>query len=422
MKFVKDDSQSHSLGISMDGKVDLRAADHRTPWRYVMVGESPGQLLENNYFLLNLSDPVQIADPSWIRPGKVIREVTLTTDGGLACVDFASRLGLQFVEFDAGWYGPENDPNSDATTITVDPRRSAGPLDLHRVIEYASSKDIGIILYVNHLALEKQLDTLLPLYRSWGVKGLKFGFVNVGEQNWTAWMHEAVRKAAQFQLMVDVHDEYRPTGYSRTYPNLMTQEGIRGDEESPSVEYTLNTLFTRMIAGAGDYTNCYFAPRVTEKMGGEAGQMAKSIMLYSPWQFLFWYDRPDSSPHKEGGAGSSQGIIRETEALEFYRHLPTTWDATKVFDGEIGTYATIARKSGNDWFVGSLAANEGRLLRLPLTFLDKDRPYEATLYYQDADSRVQRKVLIEKFKVNHKSVIEQELLAESGVAIVLRSK
>src|SRR5690606_3411035 len=117
-------------------------------------------------------------------------------------------------------------------------------------------------------------------YKSWGIKGLKYGFVNVGSQEWTSWLHEAIRKAAKYQLMVDVHDEYRPTGYSRTYPNLMTQEGIRGDEESPSIEQSLTTLFTRMIAGAGDNTNCYLAPRVMKKMGGKAAQMAKTIMIY----------------------------------------------------------------------------------------------------------------------------------------------
>ena len=92
---------------------------------------------------------------------------------------------------------------------------------------YANERDTGIILYVNRKALERQLDQILPLYQKWGVKGVKYGFVRVGSQRWTAWLHEAVRKAAAHHLMMDVHDEYRPTGYSHTYPNFMTQEGIR---------------------------------------------------------------------------------------------------------------------------------------------------------------------------------------------------
>ncbi|MBN1985084.1 MAG: glycoside hydrolase family 97 catalytic domain-containing protein, partial [Prolixibacteraceae bacterium] len=282
---------------------------YTTPWRTIMIGGSPGELLENNYFLQNLNDPCAIEDVSWIKPGKVIREVTLTTRGGMACVDFAVENGLQYVEFDAGWYGPEGDENSDATTITVDPARSPGPLDLHKVIQYAESKGIGIIVYVNRRALEKQIDTILPLYKSWGIKGVKYGFVQVGSQQWTTWLHEAVKKAADNQLMVDIHDEYRPTGFSRTYPNLMTQEGIRGDEESPTNVHTLVTLFTRMLAGAGDNTICYYAPRVTETMSGHVSQLAKAVMMYSPWQFLYWYDRPPNSSDVIGGVPGAKGFI-----------------------------------------------------------------------------------------------------------------
>lgn len=393
---------------------------YTTPWRTIMIGRSPGELLENNYFLENLNDSCVLEDVSWIKPGKVIREVTLTTQGGLACVDFAVENGLQYVEFDAGWYGPEGDETSDATTITVDPARSSGPLDLHRVIEYAESKGIGVIVYVNRRALEKQIDEILPLYKSWGIKGLKYGFVQVGSQEWTTWLHEAVKKAAENQLMVDIHDEYRPTGFSRTYPNLMTQEGIRGDEESPSNEHTLITLFTRMLAGAGDNTICYFAPRVTEKMGGHVSQLAKAVMLYSPWQFLYWYDRPQGSPGRTGGAGSSEGYIQDVPELEFFKNMPTVWDETKVIEGKIGEYATIARKSGSDWFLGSLTGNTGKTVQINLDFLDEQSDYEAVIYSHDSDSESSTNVKIEKRKVNAGSVLNFEIAGNSGLAVHFR--
>jgi alpha-glucosidase len=232
MRLSPDPRQAHSLVSSLASEV--RAAGLlTTPWRVIMLGRTPGQLLEQNYLIMNLNEPCAMEDTSWIRPGKVIREVTLTTTGGMACVDFAAEHNLQYVEFDAGWYGHEYSDQSDARTISVDPKRSKGPLDLHAVIEYAKQRDIGIIVYVNRRALERQLDEILPLYEKWGIKGVKYGFVQVGPQKWTAWLHEAVRKAADHHLMVDVHDEYRPTGYSRTYPNLMTQEGIAGDETAP---------------------------------------------------------------------------------------------------------------------------------------------------------------------------------------------
>lgn len=418
MKLLKGE-RDNSLVASLHDAPAVKLP-YTTPWRTIMIGRSPGELLVNNYFYENLNDPCALEDVSWIKPGKVIREVTLTTQGGLACVDFAAENGLQYVEFDAGWYGPEGDESSDATTITVDPARSSGPLDLHRVIEYAKSKNIGIIVYVNRRALEKQLHEILPLYKSWGIKGVKYGFVQVGSQEWTTWLHEAVKKAAENQLMVDIHDEYRPTGFSRTWPNLMTQEGIRGDEESPSNEHTLITLFTRMLAGAGDNTICYFAPRVTEKMGGHVSQLAKAVMLYSPWQFLYWYDRPQGSPGRTGGAGSSEGYIQNHPELEFFKAMPTVWDETKVLEGKIGEYATIARKSGSDWFLGSLTGKNGKTVRLNLDFLDEQSDYEAVIYSHDSGSESSTNVKIEKREVNADSVLEFVVAENSGLAVHFR--
>lgn len=417
VKFMADPQRPHTLIAQLSGEVDPDHAGYISPWRYVMVADSPGKLLENNYFILNLNEPCRIQDVSWIKPGKVIREVSLTTQGGLACVDFAAKHGVEYVEFDAGWYGPENNPLSDATAVNVDPQRSPGPLDLHKIIGYANEKNVGIILYVNHHALERQLDTILPLYRSWGIRGVKYGFVNVGSQQWTSWLHEAVRKAADNRLMVDIHDEYRPTGYSRTYPNLMTQEGIRGDEESPSTEHTLNTLFTRMIAGAGDNTNCYFAPRVPATMGGKAAQLAKAILLYSPWQFLFWYDRPDGSPVKKGGAGGNESVIKEVPELGFYKALPTVWDETRVLEGAIGQFATIARKKGDTWFVGSLTGSQEREVKIPLEFLQKKSDYEAVLYGQNQENLQKNEVTVKRLTVNSSSVVSERLLPNTGWAI-----
>lgn len=431
MKFEKDFSTPNKLKASLEiasadsdrkGTVSVPGNEYKTPWRYIMAGATPAEILQNNFLLLNLNEPNSLSNTSFIKPGKVIREVTLTTTGGIACVDFAAKHNLQFVEFDAGWYGNEYDDASDATTVTVDPKRSPGPLDLRHVINYAKGKGIGIILYINRRALEKQLDEVLPLLKSWGVAGVKYGFVNVGPQEWTSWLHDAIRKAAKYELMVDVHDEYRPTGYSRTYPNLMTQEGIRGDEESPSVEHSLNTLFTRMIAGAGDNTNCFLAARVTEKMGGKSGQMAKAILLYSPWQFVFWYDRPEGSPVKKGGAGAAESVIHESPELAFFDALPTVWDDTKVMEGRVGGFATIARKNGDNWFVGSLTSNRARKVELPLSFLDENAKYEAKVFFQNSTDLKENKVSIETLYVSSKIVLSRDLAENSGFAIILTKK
>ena len=415
MRLSPDRSRPHTLVSSLAGEV-RGVTPFTTPWRVLLLGRTLGELLERNDLFLNLNEPCAIADTSWIKPGKVIREVTLTTDGGKACVDFAVEHNLQYVEFDAGWYGHEYSDESDATTISVDPKRSKGPLDLHEVINYANQRGIGILLYVNRRALERQIDQILPLYEKWGIKGVKYGFVQVGSQQWTAWLHEAVRKAAQYHLMVDIHDEYRPTGYSRTYPNLMTQEGVAGDETKPSNSLTLTILFTRMLAGAADNTICYYDRRVDDN-ASHAYQLAKSVCLYSPWQFLYWYDRPSHSPRRAGGAGGSHNVIGDEPELEFFNHVPTVWDDTKVIHGQIGEYAVLARRSGENWFIGCMNADDPHTFDIPLDFVDRDRPYVAHIYSDDPAVLTRTHVKITRYIVDSSSILNVELPSRGGQAV-----
>jgi alpha-glucosidase len=157
-KFKLSDEKPYTLLTSMYGIVEDIAPYH-TPWRIVMCASRPGDILANNDLLLNLNPDCKIADTSWIKPGKVMREVTLTTEGGKALVDFAVKRRLQYIHFDAGWYGFEYDKSSDATTVTLDPRRNEqiDALNLQEVISYAKSKGIGVILYVNQRALQNSM-------------------------------------------------------------------------------------------------------------------------------------------------------------------------------------------------------------------------------------------------------------------------
>jgi alpha-glucosidase len=201
----------------------------------------------------------------------------------------------------------------------------------------------------------------------------------------------------------------------------MTQEGIRGDEESPPNDMVINTIFTKMIAGAGDHTNCYFAPRVTEKMGSHVPQMAKTICVYSPWQFLFWYDRPAGSPSRKGGAGNSQGTILDIPDLDFYAQVPTVWDDTKVLGGYPGKFAIIARKTGNDWFVGAISGSEEKEIEISYDFLDENRSYEATIYFHDENSSSFTKVGIRKQMLKADDKTLHHLLKQNGLAIHLKA-
>jgi alpha-glucosidase len=384
-----------------------------------MVAEHAGELLANNDLLLNLNPPCEIKNTSWIKPGKIIREMTLSMKGSKELIDFAVKRHLQYIHFDAGWYGYEYVTSSDATKVNVDPRRNPNSdLDLQEVIRYANKKGIGVFLYVNQRALYKQLDEILPLFQKWGVKGIKFGFVEVGSHKWTTWLHDAVKKCAKYNLMVDIHDEYRPTGFSRTYPNLLTQEGVRGNEEMPDATNSTILPFTRFIAGPADHTICYYhrpelKPRLKETQNARVmkttsgHQLALAVVFYSPLQFLYWYDKPEDSQNEP--------------ELEFFDKVPTVWDDTKVVDGEIAKHITIARRKGDDWFVGTVTNTEKRDLKIPLNFLTPGKKYEASIYYDDPDSKIRTKVSIKRIKVDASTVLDTKLIASGGQAIWIKS-
>lgn len=421
-KFNLSKEKKNTVASIMYGPVE-DVAPYHTPWRVIMCADKPGQILEHNDILLNLNPPCRIKDTSWIKPGKVMREVTLTTEGAKALVDFAVKRHLQYIHFDAGWYGFEYDKASDATTVTLDPRRNPNPnaLNLQEAIGYAKKHGIGVILYVNQRALQQQLDVILPLYKSWGVAGIKFGFVQVGSQVWTKWMHEAVAKCAEYGLMVDIHDEYRPTGFSRTYPNLMTQEGIRGNEEFPDATHNVTLPFTRFVAGAADYTICYYrqdfgrlntdadaygVPRSKSIQTTPAHQLALAAIYYSPLQYMYWYDKPADS--------------QDEPELKFFDDVYTTWDDTKVLQGEVGQFISVARRKGEEWFIGSITNNDARSLQVDLNFLPAGQDYIAEVY-SDGDKSIptRTKVRVSTFRVNNKSVLNFRLKASGGSAIRL---
>ena len=371
----------------------------RMPWRALMVADSAGGLVERNYLVQNLNAPCAIADTSWIKPGTVMRETTLSTTGALRLVDYAAAHNIRYILFDAGWYGHEYEDSADATKVDVDPKRNPnkGPLDLQEVIKAGNAKGVGVILYVNRRALERQLDTLLPLYASWGVKGVKYGFVNVGPQEWTTWVTDAVRKAAEHRLMVDIHDEYRPMGLERTWPNLVTAEGIGGNEEFPTPVHNATVPFTRFLSGPADYTFCLMDKRLKVT---RAHQLALSILYFSPWQVIYWYDRPDT--------------VRGGDELRLWDTLPTTWDELRVVVGTPGEQVALARRNGTDWWLGGISPAGGSL-RLPLNFLGTGA-WTATLH-QDGDPANPHAVAITTRTVDASTVLDLPVVANGGVAI-----
>jgi alpha-glucosidase len=417
-KFSLDANKTNTVKCAMYEGVDL-FTPFATPWRVIMVAEKPGQLVENNFILLNLNPPCKITNTDWIKPGKIMRETTLSAKGSKELIDFAVKHHIKYIHFDAGWYGYEYVVGSDATKVSVDPRRNRNSdLNLQVVIRYAKEKGIGVFLYVNQRALANQLDDILPLYQKWGVAGIKFGFVEVGSHRWTTWLHEAVKKCAKYNLMVDIHDEYRPTGFSRTYPNLLTQEGIRGNEEMPPATNSTVQPFTRFLAGPADHTICYYHQRGlkpgqnipdTRYINTTSGhQLGLAVVFYSPLQFLYWYDKPSD--------------VQDEPELEFFDQVPVVWDDTKVLVGKIGEYISVARRSGKEWFVGSVTNTDARTLKLSLDFLPAGKKFEASIYSDDETIKTPTKVGIKRMTVNSKTILDVDLKASGGQAIHIVAK
>lgn len=348
----------NELKMAMFDSADIITA-YDMPWRFIMVGEKAIDLINNKQLVLNLNAPCQIADTSWIKPGKAFRVCRLDMKTCLAGVDFCVDRGLQYIELDAGWYGPEMKMSSSALKVL-----ESRDIDMPKLCAYAKSKGVGVWVYVNQRALYQELDQILPLYEKWGISGIKFGFVQIGSQEWTTWLHQAVRKCADHHIMVDIHDEYRPTGWSRTYPNLMTQEGIGGNEEMPDAEHNTILPFTRFLCGPADYTPCYFNGRVKNT---KAHQLAMPVVYYSPVTFLYWYDLPNA--------------YKGEQELDFWKHCPTVWEESKALQGEIGEFVVQARRSGDDWFVGAMTGLQARDITINTAdFLQKGRKYRVEMY------------------------------------------
>ena len=393
-KLAKD----NVLQVAMYDCADI-ISPYSTPWRVIMAGERAVDLINHKDLVLNLNAPADSSlftlHSSFIRPGKAFRSGKLEKSAIFKSIDFCKEFGFDYVELDAGWYGPEGKVASDARKV-IETRNFTMP----EVCEYAKSKGIGVWVYVNQRALYQQLDELLPLYQQWGISGIKFGFVHIGNQQWSTWLHNAIEKCAKYQIMVDIHDEYRPTGLSRTYPHLLTQEGIRGNEEMPDADHNTLLPFTRYLCGPADYTLCYFNSRVKNTKGH---QLAMAAVYYSPLQFLFWYD----NPYMKGW---------DSAELKFWKDCPTVFDESVALDGVPGEYIIQARRSGEDWFIGAMTNKEGRTISIPTDFLPKGK-YEVEIYNDDPTLQTQTKVSAKTIKVKSGKPITLTLQPSGGAAL-----
>lgn len=371
-------------------------APFSTPWRVVIVGERAVDVIERATLVQTLATANQLGDTSWIRPGRALRSFRdNTTAAGIACVDFAVQRKLEYVEFDAHWYGDGTDP-SDATVPI------AG-LDIVKVIEYARAKNIGVILYVDRVPAMRQLDEILRTYARWGVAGIKFGFIWEGRQTDVDWLFQVLKKCGEHRMLVNLHDNVRPAGLERTLPNYIALEGVRGNEQFPTARHNVTLPFTRNVAGPIDYTICYAHER---NQTTNAHQLAMAVVYYNPLTFLYWYDKPA----KYAG--------REWPELSFFDECPTTWDETRALAGEIGEYVVIARRQGERWFLGAMTNEQGRTLDVSLSFLGAG----AWIVHSYADGEPaqppnQTPVEVQRLQIDARTRLQLQLAPAGGQAL-----
>ncbi len=371
----------------------------KTPWRVVMVANSAKELIEMHSIVPTLATPNQLGNTAWVKPGKSFRIMKpYSTEASLKAVDFAAERRIEYVLFDAHWYGDGTDAS--------EPTKPISNLNLQMVIDYAKTKNIGVLLYIDRVAVTKSLDDICKLYQAWGVAGVKLGFMWEGRQSDVDFIYKVVKAFGDHKMIVNLHDNLRPAGLETTLPNYLTLEGVKGNEQFPPARHNVNLAFTRPIAGPIDYTICYAQER---NQTTNAHQLALAVTCYSPLQTLYWYDKPEkyqSKPWPE---------------LAWFDNVPTIWDETKAIAGELGEYVIIARRKADEWFVGAITNEMERRLNLDLSFLGEGN-WIATRYIDGKLTRPANKtpVNIDTIRVTSSSRIHLQLNAAGGQAIHIK--
>ena len=341
------------------------------PWRLMGIAEKDGDLISNQLVYL-LAKPSQVQDTSWIKPGKVawdwwnalnIDNVDfksgVNTQTYKYFIDFAAKYGIQYIVLDEGWY-----KLGDVMSVVPE-------VNMEELSAYAKQKNVGLILWVVWKSFDDKFDEAFNQFEKWGIKGIKIDFMQRNDQKLIDFYFRTCREAAKRKMLVDFHGGQVQITMTRTWPNMISGEGVRGMEWSKwSAEsepaHNLTLPFTRMFLGPMDYTpgamlnatKTTFAP-IHERpmaMGTRCHQLAMYVVFESPLQML---------------ADSPSNYLREPEAMEFLGPVPTVWDETKVLDAKLGEYVLLARRSGTDWYVGAMTNWTGRALEVDLSFLPK---------------------------------------------------
>ena len=405
----------------LESGVKVRFADEvYTPWRVLMIGETPGSLIQSE-IIQNLNDPCAINDPSWIKPGMSAWDHWWSGDVKMEMpvikqyIDLASEMGWPYMLVDWQWYGKFNVPEADIT-------KWAPQIDMPEIISYAKSKNVRIIvwLYSSDVNRNSAYKKAFPLYEKWGIAGIKIDFMDRDDQQMVNWYHDIIECAAENHLMVDFHGAYKPDGIIRTWPNMITREGVMGNEyykfsDKMSPEHNVKLAFTRMLAGQMDYTPGAFLnvtraqyknQTPTVVWNTRAAELSKFVIYESPLTVVC--DHPDNILNQPGS--------------DFLKIVPTVWDDVKFIGGYPGDYIAIAKRNGDTWFLGVMNNSKGKSVEIKLDFLPEGS-YEAQTWADTKKSDKDPKdIKIDKQAVKAGSTLKVSMADDGGFVAVIKRK
>ena len=344
------------------------------PWRVLQIAREDGELANSDmvYKLSRPSDPTK--DWSWVKPGKVAWDwwndwnvygvdfrAGINNDTYKYYIDFASEHGIEYVILDEGW----------AVNKQADLFQVIKEIDLEELCAYAKQRNVGLILWAGYWAVKRDMENVFLHYSMMGVKGFKIDFMDRDDQIIVTFLEDCAKLGAKYKMLVDFHGIYKPTGLYRTYPNVINFEGVHGLEQMkwlpdgvPQVEYDVTIPYLRMLAGPMDYTQGAmrnatlknYRPVNSEAMscGTRCRQLAEYVIFDAPLTML---------------CDSPSNYHQEPECTSFITDVPTVWDETIVLNGRIAEFITTARRSGDNWYIGSMTDKNERDLTLDLSFL-----------------------------------------------------
>ena len=402
------------------------SGERELPWRVAIVSTDDSQLAVSN-LTYRLAEPSRLEDTSWIKPGKVAWDwwnnwniygvdfkAGINNDTYKYYIDFASEHGIEYVILDEGWA-----VNLEADLLQVIPE-----INIPELIAYGKERNVGIILWAGYWAFDRDMEKVSKHYSEMGVKGFKVDFMNRDDQEMVDFIYRASETAARYKLLLNFHGMYKPTGLQRTFPNVLNIEGVNGLEQmkwAPDtldmVTYDVTIPFIRMVAGPMDYTQGAmrnaakgnYRPINSEPMsqGTRCRQLALYVVFESPLNML---------------CDSPTAYMKEPQSLEFISQIPTTWDESIAINGKVAEYVTLARRKGNDWYIGGITNWDARDMEINLSFLPQGN-YKVTLFTDGANAH--KKGIDYKYKeynINSTEVLNLHLAPGGGFAAKLEKQ